>query len=118
MTATTTPRAHSVTVTPKPDGCDLDVRPYARDLLTDVIALLAESPELMDNLDRVVAGGDAPDPYQPERHLPTEHLVEQLLAALPASATAIRLHGPQLDRLADNLATISAGQTGPKAVAA
>ncbi|WP_329131433.1 hypothetical protein OG552_10195 [Streptomyces sp. NBC_01476] len=100
---TTTPRSHAVTVTPRPDGCDLDVTGFVRHLLADVIGLLADRPELMDDLDRVVTGGEAPDLYHPERHLPTEQLVEDLLAALPASALAIRLHQAATERLARNL---------------
>lgn len=117
MTPTPTSRAHRVTVTPKPDGVELGIRGYTRDLLVDVIALLAESRELMDGLDRAITA-TPPDAYQPERHLPTEHLVEAILAALPESATAIRLHGPAVEQLANSLATVTTDQTRPKAVKA
>lgn len=121
MTATPTPtpppRAHRVTVTPKPDGVELGIRGYTRDLLTDVVTLLAEQPELMDDLDRAITATPA-DPYQPERHLPTEHLVEAILAALPASATGIRLHGPAAEQLANSLSAATTGQGRPKAVKA
>lgn len=101
-------RTFPITVTPRPDGCDLDVEGFQRQTLMDVIALLAEHPELMDDLDRVLTA-TPPDPFAPERNLPTEELVARLSAALP---TTIRVHGPALDKLAGTLGEISRRQGG------
>jgi hypothetical protein len=97
-----------VTVTARPDGADLDVTGFQQQTILDLIALLAESPELMEDLDRIVTGPAAPpDPFHPEHHLPTEDLVRRLSAALP---TSIRLHGPGVDNLAGALTAISRAQ--------
>lgn len=106
---TSTPRSHRVTPSARPDGADLDVSGFVAQTLTDLIALLAESPELMDDLDRVIGGTTPPDPYHPEHHLPTEDLVARLSTALP---TSIRLHGPGVDQLAGALSAISRAQGG------
>lgn len=102
------PRPHRVTPTARPDGADLDVSGFVAQTLLDLIALLAASPELMEDLDRVITPGTTPpDPYHPEHHLPTEDLVARLSAALP---TSIRLHGPEVDKLAGALSAISISQ--------
>lgn len=106
---TNTPRSHRMTVTARPDGADLDVTGFQQQTILDLIALLAESPELMDDLDQVITGTTPPDPFHPERHLPTEDLVARLSAALP---TSIRLHGPAVDKLAGALSAISRSQGG------
>jgi hypothetical protein len=107
---TSTPRSHRVTPTARPDGADLDVSGFQQQTILDLIALLAECPELMEDLDRIVAGPvTPPDPYHPEHHLPTEDLVARLSAALP---TTIRLHGPGVDKLAGALSAISRAQGG------
>lgn len=100
---------HRVTVTPAPDGARLDVEGFVRQTVTDVIALLAEHPELMDDLDRILTPGAPADPYKPERNLPTEALVDAVTSKLPH---AIRVHGPALDALAGTLTTISRNQGG------
>lgn len=103
-----TDRTSPVTVTPRPDGCDLDVEGYLRQTVLDVIAALAEHPELMDDLDRVL-NTTPPDPFSKEKDLPTEALAEKLAAVLP---TTIRVHGPALDKLAGTLTAISRSQGG------
>lgn len=96
-------RRFPITVTARPDGADLDVEGFQRQTILDVIQALAEHPELMDDLDRVLSATPA-NPFHPERHLPTEHLANRLSALLPNS---IRIHGPALDQLAGSLAAIS-----------
>lgn len=105
----TQPRAHRVTPTLRPNGCDLDVEGFVQQTLVDLIALLADRdhPEFMDDLDRVLTSTAAPDPFHPERDLPTEDLVARLSALLP---TSIRLHRPEAVALANQLAAIAAGQ--------
>lgn len=101
-------RTYPITVTPRPDGCDLDVSGFLRQTVLDVIAALAEHPELMDDLDRVLSASPA-DPFSKEKDLPTEALADQLSAVLP---TTIRIHGPALDKLAGTLTAISRSQGG------
>jgi len=101
-------RRFPITVTPRPDGADLDVEGFQRQTVLDVIQALAEHPELMDDLDRVLSATPA-NPFHPERHLPTEHLVNSLSALLP---TSIRVYGPALDQLAGTLTAISRQQGG------
>lgn len=101
------PRTHRVHVTPRPNGVDLNVEGFVHQTLTDVIVLLTEHPELMDDLDRIIGGTTPPDPYHPERDLPTEDLVRRMAAALP---TAIRLHKPEVTALADSLNTVVQAQ--------
>lgn len=103
-------RTYPITVMPRPSGVALDAVPVARHLLMDLIALLRERPELMDDLDSAVYGATAPDPFVPERTLPTEDLVERILSALPDAATEIRIHGPQLSRIAGTLAQVARDQ--------
>lgn len=103
-----TDRTFPVTVTPRPDGCDLDVSGFLRQTVLDVIAALAEHPELMDDLDRVLTATPS-DPFSKEKDLPTEALAEKLAAVLP---TTIRVHGPALDKLAGTLTHISRQQGG------
>jgi hypothetical protein len=100
------PPAAGITVTRRASGADLDVTPYARSFLRGLLALLAEHPEVWDDLDDII-NGDTPDH---DRHLPDvpsrdDVLVEQLLAALP---TSIRVYGPEVERLGAQLAAITA----------
>jgi hypothetical protein len=107
------PRSHRITPTPRPSGADLDVTGYVRDLVVDLVVLLRERPTLMDDLCAVVDNPPAaPDPFQPERSLPVEHLAEALCDALP---TSIRLHRAPLAELHARLGVILARQeAGPR----
>lgn len=106
------PRAHRITPTPKPDGCELDITGYTRDLLLDLIGLLRATPTVMDDLCALVDNPPpASDPFRPERNMPTEDFVERLCDLLP---TGIRLHRPALMALGMRLRDIAAAQTGPE----
>lgn len=108
------PTAYPVTVTRRASGADLDVTPFVRHLLTDLIGLLGdEKSDLMEDLDRTLAFTPA-DRFAPEPELPTEGLVERLLTLLP---TEIRVHGPELEQLVTELAAV-AGRQKPAGVAA
>lgn len=114
----TEPRIHRITPTVRPDGGDLHVEDYATDLLRDVIGLLAADRGLWDDLVDVIAGPVVTrDRHKPDVGSRDDVFIADLLAALPASATAIRLHGPELERLAGDLNDIAAQQK-PKAVKA
>jgi len=107
------PHASPVTVTRRASGADLDVTSFVRHLLTDLIGLLGEHPDLMDDLDRTLTAIPA-DRFAPESELPPEGLVERLLTLLP---TEIRVHGPELERLVTDLAVV-VGRQKPSGVAA
>lgn len=102
----TTSRAHRVHVALRPNGCDLEAPGFVEQTLVDLIALLADRPELMDDLDRVL-NTTPPDPFHPERDLPTEDLVAQLAALLP---TSIRLYKPETANLAEQLGNVVKAQ--------
>lgn len=103
----TPPRTHRVHAEARPDGCDLELSGLVRQTVLDTIQLLAEHPALMDDLDAILGGHPSPDPYHPERDLPTEELVERLTGLLP---TAVRLHHRPMAALADSLTQIVTNQ--------
>jgi hypothetical protein len=102
------PRAHRITPTPRPNGCDLHVEGFVSAFLTDLLDVLARDPGLMDRLVAIVDGPTSrPDPFAPERELPTERLVADLCDRLP---TSIRQHRPALAALHGALGRILADQ--------
>lgn len=85
------PRAHRITPTPRPNGCDLAVEGFVSALLTDLLDLLGRDADLMDRLVGIVDGDVVkPDPFAPERELPTERLVADLVDQLPTEIRQIR----------------------------
>lgn len=103
-------RAHRITPTPRPDGCDLNIEGFVTDLLTDLLDLLGRDAGLMDQLCAIIDGEPArPDPFTPERELPTEALVADLVDRLP---TAIRQHRPAVAALHAALGRMLDGQQG------
>lgn len=85
----TTPRVHRIHATPRPDGCQVELDGFVHQTLTDLLALLTDNDVLRDDLMAIIDGPTTPpDPYLPERDLPTESLVERLAAHLP---TGVRL---------------------------
>lgn len=112
------PRAHRVTPAPRPDGADLHVEGYVRDLLREVIGLLAARDDLREDLDRLL-DTDPPknDPHQRDTGSRDDQFIDDLVRALNPASLAIRMHGPDLDRLAGSLVAISRAQ-GSKPVGA
>lgn len=108
----TEPRTHRVTPTARPDGCDLAVEGHVRDLLRDVIGLLAARDDLREDLDRLLDTEVWNDPHQPDAGSRDDQFIDDLVRALPEQALAIRIHGPALDQLAGALTAISRQQGG------
>lgn len=111
------PRTHRVTPALRPDGADLHVEGYVRDLLRDVIGLLAARDDLREDLDRLLDTEVWNDPHLPDVPSRDDQFIDELVRALGPASLAIRMHGPDLDRLAGSLVAISRAQ-GSKPVGA
>jgi hypothetical protein len=108
----TEPRPNRVTPVPVSDGVDLHVEGHAADFLRDVIGLLAGDQDLREHLDRILDTEVHHDRHLVDTGSRDDQFIAAVLAALPDSATAIRVPGPALDRLAGTLTAISRSQGG------
>jgi hypothetical protein len=101
-------RLHRIHATPRPDGCTVELDGYLHQTLTDLLALLRDDDVLRDDLMAVIDGPTTPpDPYIPERDLPTESLVERLAEHLP---TGVRLERKATAQLGNTLTAIARQQ--------
>lgn len=96
-----------ITVESIPAGVMLDVEPFVRALLVDVVDIL--SGEQIDTINEI-ADADPADPHGEER-LAAEHLVEMLTERL---STRMPVYGSQVLALAERLRVLGL----PKAVPA
>lgn len=104
----TWPHQHRITASARPDGADLDVTPYLRTTLHDLLDLLSERGDLLDDLLSLYADkAPAADSHQAARPSRDDELVEQLLGELP---TSIRLHRPVARALGAALGRITRAQ--------
>ena len=96
----------SLTVTLRPDGVDLtpNVGHY-KCLLKDLFNLLAEEPQLWDDLVDLVAGDVAePDRFLPARPAPEDLLADRIVESLRPESLALWLQRGAAARLRDDLA--------------
>ncbi|NUP52309.1 MAG: hypothetical protein HOW97_34060 [Catenulispora sp.] len=98
-------RVHRIDVEQRPDGAVLTpAAEHYEELLKDLFGVLAESPELLDDLVDLVAGDPpANDPHAIDRPSRDDKLAEQLVRALPVASRSIRLHRPAAVTLRERL---------------
>ncbi|WP_031514777.1 hypothetical protein [Streptomyces sp. NRRL F-5123] len=104
----TEPRIHRITPTPLPDGADLGVEGYARQLLADVIGVLADRDDLREDLDRLL-DTDAPrhDPHVQDTGSRDDKFIDDLVRALGPATLTIRMRTREAGRLAESLSEIA-----------
>lgn len=105
---TTTPRGYGLTVTRKPDGCDLDTTGYVTNLLRDFLNLLAEDGDLREQLD-LLLDTDPPkhDPHMPDVASRDDVFLAAAVAALNPASLTIRLDESATRHLAGQLTAIA-----------
>lgn len=108
----TDPREYPVTVTPRPDGADLEIAAsHYEDFLRDVLDLVARDPQIADDLfDLLYGDKPAHDPHMPDQPSRDDRLAVAIVAALPVASTTIRLHRQPLTVLADRLQRLTGGR--------
>lgn len=107
MTNPTTPVTgpFRITVEPIPTGVTLDVGSFVEHVVHDVVEALLRDSSLGERFDALLDAQPQQDPHRPERQLPFEELVADLVAV---AGTRVPVYGVQALALAGHIEQLAA----------